>query len=117
MNRAQMMDAYVAKTGYQRTFAEQCKSGKGATATYLPGTTGLKDVRTNENQKLHIRCATPIALSGGRGTEAGGCFEYELPIKTKRVKVDIKRTGKQRRGIQKRQMAERSANLYSALNY
>lgn len=75
-----------------------------------------RDCRLHKNAKLHIRVPAPIALSSGRGTEAGASFEYTSPIRSKRVKSEVTPpSGRKARAIRKRQMAERKANLYRAI--
>jgi hypothetical protein len=56
----------------------------------IAGNNGLnsrstRDWRTRANQSLHRRIPAPVAIVGGRGTEADGIpSEYNQPIRNKR---------------------------------
>lgn len=105
---------YIARTAFSRTFAEQCKSGRPHTPAYLPGTTGLKDVRLSKNARLHIRAATRISLSNGSTDEAAAVREYETPIRNKRERVSAGTplNNRARRAIARRENSMMGSALY-----
>lgn len=84
------------------TFADRCKSGKGISPAYLPGTTGLKDVRLSANAKLHIRVKSRVGLSNGSTDDSAALREFDQPIRNPRRRTlsePRKITSRQRRGM------------------